>query len=80
MIKLSYEEVLKEVTNTKKQRGKLYRREPKDVVPVEVLLSMVYYKATRAYESTDQRKTRDELIDLINYSLFALEKIPYSGA
>ena len=70
-----YLEVMREVVSTKQERGTLYKQEPKDVVPVEVLEGMMMYKATRAFYSTDAKKKRDELIDLINYSAFIVMRL-----
>jgi len=72
---MKYEEIMTEVTKVKEQRGQEYRNEPRHSVPLEVLLGMVRYKAVRAHESIKTTKTRDELVDIINYTLFAIEKI-----
>jgi hypothetical protein len=76
----SYLEVMREVVTTKQERGTLYRIEPKDMVPVEVLEAMLMYKATRMYYVTDPKKKRDELIDIINYAAFAIMRLDLDAA
>lgn len=70
-----YLEVLREVVATKNERGGLYREEPKDVAPIEALEGVLMYKATRAFYVTDNKKKRDELIDIINYAAFIVMRM-----
>jgi hypothetical protein len=70
-----YLEVMREVVTTKQERGAMYRMEPKDIVPVEVLESMLLYKVTREYYANDPAKKRDELIDTINYAAFIIMRM-----
>jgi hypothetical protein len=71
----SYLAVMREVVSTKIERGTLYTQEPKDVAPVEALEGVLMYKATRAFYSSDNKKKRDELIDIINYAAFIIARI-----
>ena len=75
VIEDSYLKVMREVVGTKNERGELYRVEPKDIVPVEVLEGILFYKATRAYNAKDNKKKRDELIDVINYAAFVIARL-----
>jgi hypothetical protein len=70
-----YLEVLREVVAIKNERGTLYRKEPKDESPLESLEGVLMYKATRAFYTTDDKKKRDELIDIINYAAFIVMRM-----
>ena len=70
-----YLEVIREVVGTKHERGELYKKEPKDIVPIEALEGVLLYKVTRAYNAIDTSKKRDNLIDAINYAAFIVERI-----
>jgi len=71
----NYERILKDATEIKHQRGKMYRQEPKDVVPIEILEAVAYLKAVRGYEGLSIEKKIDEYTDLINYCVFIIERL-----
>jgi hypothetical protein len=70
-----YKEILARVAEVKEQRGSLYRTEPKDIVPIEVLEAVVLLKAYRGYEGLSIEKKIDEYTDLMNYSAFIIERL-----
>jgi hypothetical protein len=71
----SYEEILEDVLAIKVERGELYRVEPKDVVPIEVLEAVILLKAYRGYEGISIEKKIDEYRDTINYCAFVIERL-----
>ena len=71
----SYEEILEDVLAIKVERGAMYRTEPRDVVPIEVLEAVALLKAYRGYEGLSIEKKIDEYRDLINYSAFIIERL-----
>jgi len=71
----SYEKILEDVLAIKIERGELYRVEPKDVVPIEVLEAVILLKAYRGYEGLSTEKKIDEYRDTINYCAFAIERL-----
>lgn len=71
----TYEKILEDVLAIKVERGEMYRTEPKDVVPVEILEAVALLKAYRGYESLSIEKKIDEYRDLINYSAFIIERL-----
>ena len=70
-----YKEIVNQVAAVKEQRGKMYRTEPKDIVPIEVLEAVALLKAYRGYEGIDIDKKIDEYTDLMNYSAFIIERL-----
>jgi hypothetical protein len=71
----SYEEILEDALAIKVERGSMYRTEPKDIVPIEVLEAVALLKAFRGYEGLSVEKKIDEYRDLINYSAFIIERL-----
>lgn len=72
---MSYESVIAEVAKIKEQRGSMYRVEPKDIVPIEFLEAMTVLKAYRGYYGNNVEKKIDEYRDLINYSVFIIDRL-----
>ena len=70
-----YEKILEDVLAIKVERGELYRVEPKDVVPIEVLEAVILLKAYRGYEGISTEKKIDEYRDTINYAIFVIERL-----
>jgi hypothetical protein len=70
-----YRKIMEDISEVKEQRGRMYRREPKDIVPIETLEHLAYLKAVRGMESVDLDKKIDEYKDLINYAVFVLERL-----
>ena len=66
---------MKDIFEVKEQRGLMYRREPKDIVPIETLEHLAYLKAVRGMESLNLDKKIDEYTDLANYAVFVLERL-----
>lgn len=71
----TYEKILENALAIKVGRGAMYRNEPKDVVPIEVLEAVALLKAYRGYEGLSIEKKIDEYRDLINYSAFIIERL-----
>jgi hypothetical protein len=71
----NYDEIIARAAQVKKQRGSMYRVEPKDVVPIEVLEAVALLKAYRGYEGLSIEKKIDEYTDLMNYSAFIIERL-----
>jgi hypothetical protein len=70
-----YKEIISRAVEVKEQRGTLYRTEPKDIVPIEVLEAVALLKAFRGYEGLSIEKKIDEYTDLLNYSAFIIERL-----
>ena len=70
-----YKQIVEMVAAVKEQRGKMYRTEPKDIVPIEILEAVALLKAYRGYEGIDIDKKIDEYTDLMNYSAFIIERL-----
>lgn len=70
-----YKEIVERVAAVKEQRGKMYRAEPKDIVPIEILEAVALLKAYRGYEGVSIEKKIDEYTDLMNYSAFIIERL-----
>jgi len=70
-----YKEIISRAIEVKEQRGTLYRTEPKDIVPIEVLEAVALLKAFRGYEGLSIEKKIDEYTDLLNYSAFIIERL-----
>ena len=70
-----YKRIMKDIFEVKEQRGKMYRKEPKDIVPIETLEHLAYLKAVRGMESLNLDKKIDEYTDLVNYAVFVLERL-----
>jgi hypothetical protein len=70
-----YKKIVEEVAAIKEQRGKMYRTEPKDIVPIEILEAVALLKAYRGLEGIDIDKKIDEYRDLMNYSAFIIERL-----
>ena len=70
-----YTEILARVAKIKEQRGAMYRNEPRKTVPLEILEAVALLKAYRGYESISTEKKIDEYNDLINYSVFIIERL-----
>jgi NTP pyrophosphatase (non-canonical NTP hydrolase) len=45
-----------------------------DVVDIHTIVGLCMMKLTRVYQLGDKSKTKDELQDVLNYMVFALEK------
>lgn len=75
MAESRYKQIVEMVAAVKEQRGKMYRTEPKDIVPIEVLEAVALLKAYRGYEGIDIDKKIDEYTDLMNYSAFLIERL-----
>jgi hypothetical protein len=70
-----YKRIMNDIFNVKEQRGQMYRREPKDIVPIETLEHLVYLKSVRGMEALDLDKKIDEYTDAVNYCVFVLERL-----
>jgi hypothetical protein len=70
-----YKKIMEDIFKVKEQRGLMYKREPKDIVPIETLEHLAYLKAVRGMESLNLDKKIDEYTDLVNYSVFVLERL-----
>jgi glutaredoxin len=70
-----YKRIMKDIFDVKEQRGKMYRKEPKDIVPIETLEHLAYLKSVRGMECLDLGKKIDEYTDLVNYAVFVLERL-----
>jgi len=75
MTESRYKQIVEMVAAVKEQRGKMYRTEPKDIVPIEILEAVALLKAYRGYEGIDIDKKIDEYTDLMNYSAFVIERL-----
>lgn len=72
---MSYESVIVEVAKIKEQRGSIYRVEPRDIVPIEFLESIIVLKAYRGYYGNNTEKKIDEYRDIINYCAFVIDRL-----
>lgn len=68
-----YNKVINECRELVISRNKQYG-DSVDVVDIHTLIGICIMKLTRIYELGAESKTRDELQDVINYCVFALEK------
>lgn len=71
----NYKEIIARAAEVKEQRGAMYRNEPKDIVPIEVLEAVALLKAFRGYESLSIEKKIDDYTDLVNYCAFIVERL-----
>jgi hypothetical protein len=68
-----YNKVISECMKLVIDRNKKYG-DSVDVIDIHTLVGLVIMKLTRIYRLGDNAKTKDELMDSINYLVFALEK------
>jgi hypothetical protein len=68
-----YNKVIQECMKLVIDRNKKYG-DSVDVIDIHTLVGLVIMKLTRIYRLGDNAKTKDELMDSINYLVFALEK------
>jgi hypothetical protein len=70
----TYLNIMKEVVNVKLQRNENYTIEPRTVLPIEALDGMLLTKAMRIFYAKNKAHKRDDLIDIINYAAFIIER------
>ena len=67
--------ILARVEKLADAKGTLYSVEPVSDVPMDVLLGIISMKALRSLRKTDVEHKKDELYDLIVYSVKALARL-----
>ena len=68
-----YMKVINECKKLVIDRNKQYGNSV-DIIDIHTLVGLVMMKLNRIYKLGDKSKTKDELIDSINYLVFAIEK------
>lgn len=68
-----YNKVIDECKQLVISRNKQYG-DSVDVIDIHTIVGLCIMKLTRVYKLGDKAKIKDELQDVINYAVFALEK------
>jgi hypothetical protein len=68
-----YNKVIDECKKLVISRNKQYG-DSVDVIDIHTIVGLCIMKLTRIYRLGEESKTKDELQDVINYAVFALEK------